>query len=145
MGELKCPPFFVKSPCDSQMPRVHTFSPHMTQACGNATTVPAGLRTQGVHHDTVPPAGSSTSPPVHVYPANAANQHHHYVYNSPRPQRGQGRNQNFAGPPPPPPPPTHVGWTQNPVRRALKFSGFVGVQLHGSIFVENVLTIVENH
>ena len=31
----------------------------------------------------------------------------------------------------------------NPVRRALKFSGFVGVQLHGSIFVENVLTIAK--
>ena len=68
--------------------------------------------------------------------------------NSPRPQRGQGRsdlfskeNLRFSPPPPPcrPPTPTHVGWTQNPVRRALKFSGFVGVQLHGSIFVENVL------
>ena len=76
-------------------------------------------------------------------------------FNSPRPQRGQGRsdlfskeNLRFSPPPTPsptkmlparPPPLTHVGWTKNPVQRALKFSGFVGVQLHGSIFVENRL------
>ena len=35
------------------------------------------------------------------------------------------------------PPPHPCRLAQNPVRRALKFSGFVGVQLHGSIFVEN--------
>ena len=35
---------------------------------------------------------------------------------------------------PPAPPPCRLA--QNPVRRALKFSGFVGVQLHGSIFVK---------
>ena len=45
--------------------------------------------------------------------------------------------QRESSPPrrPPPPPPTHVGWTQNPVRRALKFSGFVGVQLHENVTI----------
>ena len=59
--------------------------------------------------------------------------------NSPRPQRGQGRSDLFskenlrfplfcrAA--------TPSRLAQNPVRRALKFSRFVGVQLHGSIFV----------
>ena len=34
------------------------------------------------------------------------------------------------------PPPHPCRLAQNPLRRALKFSGFVGVQLHGSIFVK---------
>ena len=48
----------------------------------------------------------------------------------PRALRSLLPNQNFAGPPPPHP----CRLAQNPVRRALKFSGFVGVQLHGSFF-----------
>ena len=87
-------------------------------------------------------------------------QRNQIAMNSPRPQRGQGRSDLFSkenlrfSPPPtpsptkilpaPPPPPTHVGWPKNPVRRAWKFLGFVGVQLHGSIFVENVLEAAQS-
>ena len=41
-----------------------------------------------------------------------------------------------------PPPPCRLA--QNPVRRALKFSGFVGVQLHASIFVENCFFVLKS-